>query len=212
MNCKQNASQFEFTEQMDSASHKECDQSSQIGDDSVQSIAPDDALRGGETTYRDITDNGVPGETATSVKGENIYSEIPPSAIQSGGGTTAMDSKFKSTREPGRGGQAAGEEGERLGKTAAVPPEEALYEQPVGQPNLYSSCNYFKLPTNCSCNCLQEQLQDLFTIKSFPRTVYMKYNLQLSLALWGDLVFAQDCLQCTRHAIDLLVYYFHHVQ
>jgi hypothetical protein len=120
---------------MDSASHKEREQSSHIGDDSIQSMAPDDALRGRETTYRDITDNGVPEETATSMKGEKIYSEIPPSAIQSGGGTytTAMDSKFKSTREPGRGGQAAGEEGERLGKTAAVPPEEALYEQPVGQ-------------------------------------------------------------------------------
>jgi hypothetical protein len=157
MNCKQNASQFEFTEQMDSASHKEPEQSSQIGDDSVQSMAHDNALRGQEATYCDITDNGVPEETAASVKGENIYSEIPPSAIQSGGGAAAMDSKFRSAREPCRGGQAAGEEGEGLGKTAAVPPEEALYEQPVGQPNLYSSCNYFKLPTNCSCNCLQEQ-------------------------------------------------------
>jgi hypothetical protein len=150
---------------MDSASYKECEQSSYIGDDSVQSIAPDDALRGRETTFCDITDNGVPEETATSVKGENIYSEIPSSASQSGGGAAAKDSEFRSTGEPGRGGQAAGEEGEEgegLGKSAAaVPPEEALYEQPVGQPNLCSNCNHFKLPTNCGYNCLKKSLQEL---------------------------------------------------
>jgi hypothetical protein len=85
----------------------------------------------------------VPEEAAASM---NIYSEIPSSASQSGGGATAMDREFRTTREPGRGGQAAGEEREGLGKTAAVPPEEALYEQPVGQPNLYSSCNYLNCP------------------------------------------------------------------
>ncbi len=98
---------------MESASHKEREQSSHIGDDSVHSMAPDNALRGSETTY---CNNGVPEEAAASVKGENIYSEVPPSAGQSGGGTTAMDSMFKSAREPGRGEQAAGEEGEGLEK------------------------------------------------------------------------------------------------
>ena len=39
-----------------------------------------------------------------------------------------------------------------------VPPEEALYEQPVGQPNLCSGCNHFKLITNCGCNCLQYKI------------------------------------------------------
>jgi hypothetical protein len=56
----------------------------------------------------------VAEETAASVKRENIYSEIPPSANQSGGGAAAMDSEFRSTREPVREGQAAGEEGEGL--------------------------------------------------------------------------------------------------
>ena len=41
-------------------------------------------------------DNGVSEETTFSVKGENIYSEIPPTASQSGGGggAAAMDSDF----------------------------------------------------------------------------------------------------------------------
>ena len=144
---------------MDSGSHKDPEQSSQIGNDSVQSTTPSDAERGRKTIYYDTTDNGVSEETTSSVKGENIYSEIPPTADQSGGegGAVAMDCDFRSAREPVRGGQAEDERGGELEETEAaatgVPPEEALYEQPVGQPNLCSGCNYFKLTTNCSCNC-----------------------------------------------------------
>ena len=127
----------------------------------IQSTAPSDAVRGRETAYCDTTDNGVSEETTASMKGENIYSEIPPTASQSGGegGAAAMDSDFRSAREPGRGGQAEEEGGGELEETeaaaASVPPEEALYEQPVRQPNLCGGCNYFKLTTTCSCNCFQ---------------------------------------------------------
>ena len=171
-------SRFGFIEQMDSGSHKKFEQSLQIGDNSIQPITPSDAMRGRETTYCDITDNGVSEETAAIVKGETIYSEIPPTAGQSGGGggAAAMDSDFRSAREPGRGGQAEEEGRGGLDETATaaagMPPEEALYEQPVGQPNLRSGGSYFKLTTNCSCNCLHN-LQDLFTIKKF-RIVYVK--------------------------------------
>ena len=105
---------FGFTQQMDSGSHKDLEQSSQIGGDSVQSTTPSDAVRGRETAYCDTTDNGVSKETTASVKGENIYSEIPPTASQSGGegGAAAMDSDFRSTRETVRGGQAKEEGGE----------------------------------------------------------------------------------------------------
>ena len=146
---------------MDNGSHKQLEQSSQVGDDSIQSITPSDAVRGRKTTYCNITNNGVSEETAVIVKGENIYSEIPPTANQSGGegGAAAMNSDFRSARELVRGGQAKEEGGGELEETEAaatgVPPEEALYEQPVGQPNLCGGCNYFKLTTNCSCNCLQ---------------------------------------------------------
>ena len=145
---------------MGNGSHKQLEQSSQVGDNSIQSITPSDAVRGRKTIYCNITDNGVSEETAAIVKGENIYSEIPPTANQSGGGggAAAMDSDFRSARESVRGGQAKEEGGGELEETEAaatgVPPEEALYEQPVGQPNLCGGCNYFKLTTNCSCNCL----------------------------------------------------------
>ena len=150
-----------FTQQMDSGSHKDLEQSSQVGDYSVQSTTPSNAVRGRETTYSGTTDNGVSEETTASVKGENIYSEIPPTVSQSGGGggAAAMDSDFRSTREPVRGRQAEEEGGRELEETEAaatgVPSEEALYEQPVGQlqPNLCCGYNYFKLTTNCSCNC-----------------------------------------------------------
>ena len=147
-----------FTQQMDSGSHKDLEQSSQVGDYSVQSTTPSNAVRGRETEYSGTTDNGVSEETTAIVKGENIYSEIPPTASQSGGegGAAAMNSDFRSTREL-KGGQAEEEGGGEFEETetaaAGVPPEEALYEQPVGQPNLCSGCNYFKLTTNCSCNC-----------------------------------------------------------
>ena len=160
---------------MDSASHKDLEQSSQIGDVSVQSMAPDDAVR---ATYCDITDNRVSEETAAIGKGENIYSEIPPTAGQSGGGggAAAMDSDIRSTRGPGRGGQAEEEGGGELEETEAaavgVPLEEALYEQPVGQPNLCSGCNYFKLTTNRSCNCLYYKIYS--PSKNFPGIVYVK--------------------------------------
>ena len=146
---------------MDNGSHKQLEQSSQVGDDSIQSITPSDAVKGRKTTYCNITDNGVSEETTVIVKGENIYSEIPPTVSQSGegGGAAAMDIDFRSTREPVRGGQAEEEGGRELEETeaaaAGVPSKEALYEQPVGQPNLCGGCNYFKLTTNCSCNCLQ---------------------------------------------------------
>ena len=157
---------FGLTQQMGSGSHKDLEQSSQIGDNSVQSTTPSNAVRGRETTYMysGTTDNGVSEETAVIVKGENIYSEIPPTVSQSGegGGAAAMDSDLRSTREPVRGGQAEEEGGRELEETEAaatgVPPEEALYEQPVGQPNLCGGCNYFKLTTNCSCNCLQYKI------------------------------------------------------
>ena len=163
---------------MDSGSHEDIEQSSWIGDDSIQPITPDDAVRGRETTYCDTTDNGVSEETTAIVKGEDIYSEIPPTASQSGGGggAVAMDSDFRSTREPVRGRQAEEEGGRELEETeaaaAGVPPEEALYEQPVGQPNLCCGCNYFKLTTNCSCNCFHYKIYS--PSKSFPRIVYVK--------------------------------------
>ena len=150
---------FGLTQQMGSGSHKDLEQSSQIGDNSVQSTTPSNAVRGRETTYSGTTDNGVSEETTASVKGENIYSEIPPTASQSGGegGAAAIGSDLKSTREPVRGRQAEEEGGRELEETEAaatgVPSEEALYEQPVGQPNLCSGCNYFKLTTNCGRNC-----------------------------------------------------------
>ena len=151
---EQKPSQFGFTEQVDSESHKQLMQSSQIGDDSIQSITPSDAVKGRKTTYCNITDNGVSEETTATAKGENIYIEIPPTASQSGGegGAAAMDSDFRSgAREPVRGGQAEEKGGRELKEieaaAASVPPEEALYEQPVGQPNLCSGCNYFKLTT-----------------------------------------------------------------
>ena len=163
---------------MDSGNHMELEQSSQISDDS---ITPSDAVRGRETTYCDITDNGVSEETAAIVKGENIYSEIPPTASQSGGGggAAAMDSDFRSTIEPGRGGQAEEEGGGGLEETkaaaAGMPPEEALYEQPVGKPNLCSGCNYFKLTNYCSSNYLHYKIYS--PSKNFPQDCLCKtYN------------------------------------
>ena len=134
---------FGLTHQMDSGSHKDLEQSSQIGDNSVQSTTSSDVVRGRETEYCDTTDDGVSEEATSSVKGDNIYSEIPPTASQSGGegGAAAMDSDFKSAREPGRGGLAEEEGGGGLEETEAaatgVPPEDPLYEQPVGQPNVW---------------------------------------------------------------------------
>ena len=129
---------FGLTQQMDSGSHKDLEQSLQIGYDSVQSTTSSNAVRGRETAYCDTTDNGVSEETTATTKGENIYSEIPPTASQSGGGggAAAMDSDFRSAREPVRVGQAeeerAGELEETEAAAAGVPPEKALYEQPVG--------------------------------------------------------------------------------
>ena len=146
---------FGLTQQMDSGSHKNLEQSSQMGDNSVQSTTPSNAVRGRETTYSGTTDNGVSEE---SVKGENIYSEIPPNQSGGEGGAAAIGSDFRSTIEPVRGGQAEEERGRELEETeaaaAGVPSKEALYKQPVGQPNLCSGCNYFKLTTNYSYNCL----------------------------------------------------------
>ena len=139
--CKEISSKFEFTEQMLNACqknqniHKE--QSSQIGDDCIQSMAPVAADRGRETACCDLSMSSQSEETAANVKGENLYSEIASTSQQPGLDGAAMDrksettySELRSTREPTKGaslGQAVGSGLERTG----VPPEEALYDQPV---------------------------------------------------------------------------------
>ena len=82
-------------------------------------------------------------ETAANVKGENLHSKIA-STSQPGLNGAAMDGKsettyseLRSTRGPTIGtslGQAEGRGLERNG----VPLEEALYDQPVRRPYLYS--------------------------------------------------------------------------
>ena len=77
------------------------------------------------------------GETSAIANGEKVYSEIASTSWSSAGTGTTDDVKSKSTpsqlkspREPMKGASLSGPLGVGREKTS-VPPEEALYDQPV---------------------------------------------------------------------------------
>ena len=141
------------------------------------------AEKGRKTACCDLSINNQSDET---VKKENLYSEIA-STSQPGVNVAAMDRKSETaygevrcTREPTKGaglGQAVGSGLERTG----VPPEEALYDQPVRPLYLYTDN------------------KELIIVSNYPLIVSIARSTHHL-----HLVSAQDCLHATCYYLHYL--------
>ena len=195
------------------------EQSSQMRDDSVQlqPMAPMAAKTGRETACCDLSMNNQSEETTSNVKEENLYSEIA-STSQPGVDVAAMDRKSETTygevrctREPIKGaglGQAVGGVLERTG----VLPEEALYDQPVCPPYLYTDNKELIIVSNCqliedtvNCNCLHCKIYSsfapgvcpgLFTCNLLVITFITRVNIKFSSYVCTCLVSMPDRSLC----------------